>query len=686
MTEGEALRILGLEVPGNPEAVRAAFSAQMQAFREARALAAGGHERKRLDRALALTVAARDRLLPADGRAFAITQEMPRIRRLPGRHMLVVLLLGGVLVVLGLIQDGSEPQTGTVEPEPPSHDVAVAPAVSRMLLDEVRVALVADWQVSGRLPQRTELEGIELPLPPDGWRWQGQRDGGFALVETSGEAWLLAAPLLEDGGLYWGCFSSRPGLADCFELGGDPILDRRLPRGQVDSRLLAEALERTAAGRQGGAYSAARWYRQALRQGDASAARKLAEQALASDSEASTAAALAWLERAVDMHVARGERRDALAVVARLIELRLAAGSADDVTRKWLDRCLELAGAGRSTCPGPVTVARELERRGEFRRAHWWYRAARTGGDADGLEGEARLLALGHLGAVRRREALRQLEAAVEDWPEFARRDAGRVAAELARIWLHGWGVAARPGEASWWAAQGARFGHAGAALDLATAFALGIGTARDSERAREVVQLYAAEVPVFEVAFRREVARRLAQGDGVDVDAEGARVWYRRAFELCERLAAAGDPDARFDLAGMYFGGHGVDRDLQQAAALYGELVGQAPIRATNMLAWIRATADDAATRDGQRALVLARRVVEQAPTATYLDTLAAALAEVGAFPEAVRTQQRALEELTAGSLPHAGGADIADRRERLEQRLEWYRQGRAWRDDGLG
>ncbi|MCC5885285.1 MAG: hypothetical protein JJT88_02505 [Gammaproteobacteria bacterium] len=701
MTEAEALRVLGLQVGGrkasdsdvriDSETIRNAFSAQMQMLRGARSEADTARERQRIDRALTLTLLARDRLLPADSRAFAPTQEIPRVERpRTAPYALAVLLIGVIMVAVGLLPESVQDGVAVVADPAPPPAAAESLQLSRALLDDVRFRLQEQWRQTSplRLPAATDLHAVNLPALPSGWRWQGQRDGAFAAIEGSSGNWLLAAPLLEDGSLYWACFSARPGYAGCQVLPGDAIVERRLPRGQVGARLLAEALARLPDAERQEGWSPQRWYRQALQQGEPEAALALADQAMAAARPAFEVEG--WLSQAVDLFEQRQAFPEAIAALVRLVDLRLVAGRPHAETLAWLERCEALRSQQPLVCPEASSIGRQLERRADSPQhwddARWWYQRGIESEQAAGLEGMVHLLALGRAGTPQRRRALMLLEEAAESWSDYSMRQAGIVAADLVRIWSRGWSVEADQGEASWWASQGARLGNVGAALHLAAAFALGLGTARDLDRAREVVRVYADHAPVFEVAFHREVARRLQSGEGLEADEDAAAAWYRRAFELCQQLAAAGDDDARFDLAGMYFSGHGVDRDLGEAARRYAELLEVSPQAAGNMLAWIQATAPDAALRDGRRALELARAVVSAAPTPTFLDTLAAALAETGAFRDAVAIQQQALDLLEAGALPFAGGADVVDRRERLALRMAHYRQRRPWRDDGLG
>ena len=92
----------------------------------------------------------------------------------------------------------------------------------------------------------------------------------------------------------------------------------------------------------------------------------------------------------------------------------------------------------------------------------------------------------------------------------------------------------------------------------------------------------------------------------------------------------------------------------------------------AHNNLGWLWATCPDDPIRDGQRALLHARRAVELAGenNAGSLDTLAAAYAELGDFEQAVRWQQRAVQK----------AADPL--KDGLRRRLDLYIAGNPFRD----
>jgi protein O-mannosyl-transferase len=96
----------------------------------------------------------------------------------------------------------------------------------------------------------------------------------------------------------------------------------------------------------------------------------------------------------------------------------------------------------------------------------------------------------------------------------------------------------------------------------------------------------------------------------------------------------------------------------------------------AMDSLAWVLATSPDASVRDGVQAVVLAARAeqISGGRSPVVLATLAAAYAEVGRFPEAVETAERALRLATA-----RGKAELG---ERLRTQVALYRTGAPYRE----
>jgi tetratricopeptide (TPR) repeat protein len=98
----------------------------------------------------------------------------------------------------------------------------------------------------------------------------------------------------------------------------------------------------------------------------------------------------------------------------------------------------------------------------------------------------------------------------------------------------------------------------------------------------------------------------------------------------------------------------------VEDAMSAYGEILRRSPddLDALNNAAWIRATHAEAAHRNGDEAVLLAERARDRspAPEAVLYSTLAAAYAEAGRFPDAIRACERAIElARAAGDLQQA-------------------------------
>jgi Flp pilus assembly protein TadD len=118
---------------------------------------------------------------------------------------------------------------------------------------------------------------------------------------------------------------------------------------------------------------------------------------------------------------------------------------------------------------------------------------------------------------------------------------------------------------------------------------------------------------------------------------------------------------------------------EIEEAMDHYREAIRLKPDepRPYNNLAWLRATDPNAGFRSGTEAVRLAERACELSGVRdpNLLDTLAAAYAEAGRFPEAVATVEEAISLAVSvgprGLVPE------------LERRLEGYRGGRPYRED---
>jgi tetratricopeptide (TPR) repeat protein len=149
--------------------------------------------------------------------------------------------------------------------------------------------------------------------------------------------------------------------------------------------------------------------------------------------------------------------------------------------------------------------------------------------------------------------------------------------------------------------------------------------------------------------------------------DTDGAIEHFGQALRL--------DPDDTQVRNNLALTLHRVGR-ADRGIALLEEGIGRAPAAATllNSLAWIRATTPAAAWRDGAEAVRLAERAcaLTDGAKADYLDTLAAAYAEAGRFPDAVRTIKQALDQV----------AEPAEKVQELESRRVLYESGQPYRE----
>jgi tetratricopeptide (TPR) repeat protein len=147
-----------------------------------------------------------------------------------------------------------------------------------------------------------------------------------------------------------------------------------------------------------------------------------------------------------------------------------------------------------------------------------------------------------------------------------------------------------------------------------------------------------------------------VAYRDAIDEQPEVAR--YR--FNLASVLTQRGETDQ-------------AQRQYRQAM----RLDDQWPERAAKE-AWKLATSAEAKRRDGATALRLARQACEAvpSPSASYLDTLAAAYAETGDFDQAQFEARRAMEVAKTN-----GEEQLA---QDIERRFELYRDKEPYREGG--
>jgi hypothetical protein len=187
-----------------------------------------------------------------------------------------------------------------------------------------------------------------------------------------------------------------------------------------------------------------------------------------------------------------------------------------------------------------------------------------------------------------------------------------------------------------------------------------------DRQRARALF-LAAARSGVPEAAFRAAML-------SPEPDPENARI------RLLAQAADASHAEANALLGEYYATGRFVSRDTSAAVTYLTRASDLGNLAARNNLAWILATYPNDLIRDGDRAVALIAPIARLYDNWQHLDTLAAAYAETGNFELAVRTAQRALDNLSASPSSDLAPDQISD----MQKRLQLYQQNQPFREYG--
>jgi TPR repeat protein len=160
-------------------------------------------------------------------------------------------------------------------------------------------------------------------------------------------------------------------------------------------------------------------------------------------------------------------------------------------------------------------------------------------------------------------------------------------------------------------------------------------------------------------MAYLYESGTALAQ------DPEAALAWYRKAAE-------AGSADAQLRLAHQALQNKDLEGQLEARSWFERAAATDSP-RAWNDYAWLLATSPFDEIRQGMRAVALAERATARERSPSYLDTLAAAYAEIGNFEQAIALQKEAL-----AGVKEQDSALAAE----LRSHLEAFQAGEPWRE----
>ena len=245
-------------------------------------------------------------------------------------------------------------------------------------------------------------------------------------------------------------------------------------------------------------------------------------------------------------------------------------------------------------------------------------------------------------------------------WYELAQSSGSRDAVvALAYMHQNGEFGEADPARAAELFAAAAEEGSSSASVSLAHLYLTGIGVEADPARAKT---LFESAAEAGNPAAFLGLGHIYEVGVGATEDLATAVSWY-------ERAAAADLVPAQLRLAYINLS----EDNVSGALDWLGRAASLGRMEAHNDYAWVLATTEEDALRNGELALIHAEKAVEMKASASYLDTLAAAYAELGRFEEAITTQQSAID-----------AADPEDTAllEELERHMTAYREARPWRE----
>ena len=178
--------------------------------------------------------------------------------------------------------------------------------------------------------------------------------------------------------------------------------------------------------------------------------------------------------------------------------------------------------------------------------------------------------------------------------------------------------------------------GYETALAPLGEMYLYGRGVSKDTEKG---LGLLTMAVEAGQITAHYELGRAYENGVGVDRD-------YRLAAEHYRLAAIEGHAASQGALGYLYRRGHGFIKNFVEAARWYRLAAEQGDVTAANRLAWIMSTCPVKEVCNGRVAKEFAQLAVTADPSATNLDSLAAAHARMGEFDEALAVIEKLLSE----------------------------------------
>jgi TPR repeat protein len=251
--------------------------------------------------------------------------------------------------------------------------------------------------------------------------------------------------------------------------------------------------------------------------------------------------------------------------------------------------------------------------------------------------------------------------------PELVRKaESGDALAQynLGIAFYMGAGVGKDEKEAVKWYTKSAGQGNPQAQRNLGFCYYKGTGVAKD---AKEAVKWYTKSADQGDLGGQLYLGSCYYEGAGVEKD-------EKKAVKLFTEPALSGHPMAQLYLGRCYDTGTGVEKDENAAVRWYTRSAEQGNVYGQNAVAWVLATSNDPAIRNGKEAVSWAQKSIQKLGEAdsNAMDTLAAAYAEQGDFAAAVSTQEKAISTLK----------DLAKSKE-FQTHLKSYQGKKPWRDN---
>ena len=294
----------------------------------------------------------------------------------------------------------------------------------------------------------------------------------------------------------------------------------------------------------------------------------------------------------------------------------------------------------------------------------------------------------------------KEFKDAVSWWTKAAEQDFVLAQHDLGNCYYNGDGINKDYKEAVMWYTKSSVKGYAASQYNLGNCYFYGTGVGKDE---KEAVKWYTKSAEQGNPQAQYNLARCYSTGAGVAKNEKEAVKWYtksadrgymsgqfclglcyykgigvekdeKKAVKLFTQSALSGHPTAQFSLGLCYDTGTGVEKDENAAVRWYTRSAEQGGVNGQNAVAWVLATSNDPAIRNGKEAEKWAQKAIATTGSinANSLDTLAAAYAEQGEFAAAVSTQEKAISMLK----------DKAKSIE-FQTRLKSYQDKKPWRDN---